>query len=220
MSLPPSVQPLTGLPGRLFKGLLALGLALAVLAPAHADGIDALHRFVQEVKSLRAGFTQTVTSPDGAKKKTSTGSFEFQRPGRFRFEYTKPYEQTIVADGLKLWLYDPDLAQVTVRSVDQALGATPAALLAGGSIEKDFQLSAQPDEGGLQWVLATPRVARDNALRSLRVGWRGNDLAVIDITDGFGQRSRLDFGKLETNLALPAQRFQFTPPAGVDVLKQ
>ncbi|MEY4751393.1 MAG: outer rane lipoprotein chaperone LolA [Pseudomonadota bacterium] len=193
--------------------------AFALAGPAQADGVEALTRFVQEVKSARASFTQTVTSPDGAKKKQLSGSFEFQRPSRFRFDYTRPFEQLIVSDGRKVWLYDADLNQVTVRSYDQALGATPAALLAGNSLERDFTLAAQPDEGGLQWVQATPR-SKDNNLRSLRLGWRGNELAALDIVDGFGQRSRLDFSKVEANAALPAQRFQYTPPAGADVLNQ
>jgi outer membrane lipoprotein carrier protein len=201
------------------RGAAAVLALAAVAAPAHADGVDALKRFVQDVKSARANFTQTVTSPDGAKKKTLSGSFEFQRPNRFRFDYTKPFEQLIVSDGHKVWLYDADLNQVTVRSYDQTLGATPAALLAGNSLERDFTLAAQPDDGGLQWVLATPR-GKDNNLRSLRLGWRGNELAALDIVDGFGQRSRLDFSKVETNAALPAQRFQYTPPAGADVLNQ
>jgi outer membrane lipoprotein carrier protein len=164
-------------------------------------------------------FTQVVTSPDGAKKKTSSGTFEFARPNRFRFDYAKPFEQTIVADGQKVWLYDPDLNQVTVRAMDQALGATPAAMLAGGSLEKDFTLKAEPEQGGLQWVQATPKVA-DSSYKSLRVGFKGRDLAVMEIFDAFGQKSRLDFGKVESNVAVGAARFQFTPPAGADVLSQ
>ncbi len=200
--------------------LLAPLLMLACVATsAQADGVDALKRFVQDVKSARASFSQVVTSPDGAKKKSASGTFEFQRPNNFRFDYTKPFEQTIVADGRKVWLYDADLNQVTVRNYDQALGATPAALLAGNSIERDFTLTAQPDEGGLQWVLATPR-SKEGNLRTLRLGWRGNDLAALDIVDGFGQRSRLDFNRVETNAAISPQRFQYTPPAGADVLNQ
>ncbi|MEY2687526.1 MAG: outer rane lipoprotein chaperone LolA [Pseudomonadota bacterium] len=208
-----------------FRRVLSLKLVVPLLVlmvaanSAHADGVEALKRFVQDVKSARASFTQVVTSPDGARKKASSGSFEFQRPNHFRFDYTKPFEQSIVADGRKVWLYDADLNQVTVRNYDQALGATPAALLAGNSIERDFTLTAQPDDGGLQWVLATPR-NKEGSLRTLRLGWRGNELAALDIVDGFGQRSRLDFARIETNVAIAAQRFQYTPPAGADVLNQ
>src|SRR3990167_1393064 len=119
--------------------LTGLLLGAATLA-AQADAVDTLREFTRDVKSGRAAFTQTVTSPDGAKKKSSTGSFEFSRPNRFRFAYSKPFEQLIVSDGQKVWLHDIDLNQVSVRQLDQALGATPAALLAGGSLERDFEL--------------------------------------------------------------------------------
>jgi outer membrane lipoprotein carrier protein len=181
--------------------------------------VDTLKGFVRDVKSGRASFTQVVTAPGGAKKKSSSGTFEFERPNRFRFDYTKPYEQAIVADGAKVWLYDTDLNQVTVRPMDQALGATPAAVLAGGTLEQDFTLKAEPDEGGLQWVLAVPR-AKEGGFQSLRVGFKGRDLAAMEILDAFGQRSRLDFSRVESNVRIDAARFSFTPPAGADVLSQ
>lgn len=200
-----------------------LGTALlAALPAARADAVDELNRFVQQVKSGRAAFTQVVTSPDGAKKKTSTGSFEFQRPNRFRFDYAKPYEQQIVADGVKVWLFDVDLAQVTVRPYDQALGSTPAAILAGGSLERDFTLKAEADQsspGGLQWVQALPK-AQQSSFKQMRIGFKGSELAALEITDGFGQRSRLDFSRFEANAAVAPARFQFKAPAGVDVLQQ
>ena len=186
---------------------------------AHADAADALRNFVQNVPSGRGAFTQTVTSPDGAKKKSSTGSFEFLRPNRFRFDYAKPYEQQIVADGQKVWLFDVDLNQVTVRPYDQALGATPAALLAGGNLERDFTLSNETDAGGLQWARALPKV-KEGSIRSVRVGFRGKDLAAFEITDAFGQTSRLEFARFEAGAAIAAARFKFNPPAGADVLNQ
>jgi outer membrane lipoprotein carrier protein len=193
---------------------------LAVSGFAQADSLDALKSFVADVKSGRADFTQTVTSPDGAKTKKSSGSFEFARPNRFRFAYSKPYEQLIVGDGQKVWLHDLDLNQVTVRPFDRALGATPAALLAGGSLDKDFDLKALPDADGLQWAQALPRT-KDGSFQSLKVGFAGgNKLAAIEIVDAFGQRSRLDFKSFEPNAAVPAERLRFTPPAGVDVLSQ
>jgi outer membrane lipoprotein carrier protein len=200
--------------------VLLTGFVVAAAGAARADSLDTLKSFVRDVKSGRASFTQVVTSPGAnAKKKTSTGTFEFERPNRFRFDYTKPYEQVIVADGSKVWLYDADLNQVTVRPMDQALGATPAAILAGGALEKDFTLKADPDEGGLQWVSALPK-AKDGGFQSLRVGFRGRDLAAMEILDAFGQRSRLDFTRVESNAGIDAARFSFTPPAGADVLKQ
>jgi outer membrane lipoprotein carrier protein len=199
----------------------ALGLVLALLAgAAHADAVDALREFTREARTGRAVFTQVVTSADGAKKKTSSGSFEFSRPNRFRFTYSKPYEQLIVGDGQNVWLYDVDLQQVTVRPADQALGATPASLLAGGALEKDFELQAQPSAQGIDWVQATPRAKSEGSgFQSLRVGFRGRTLAAIELLDNFGQRSLLSFADVATNGPVPAEAFRFTPPPGVAVLK-
>jgi outer membrane lipoprotein carrier protein len=196
-----------------------LCLMLVAALPAHADAVDTLREFVRDVKTGRAAFTQTVTSPDGAKKKTSSGSFEFARPNRFRFAYAKPFEQLIVGDGQKVWLYDTDLNQVSSRPMDQALGSTPAALLAGSGLDKDFELSPQPAAQGLEWVEAKPRV-KDGAFQSLRIGFRDKALAAVEIVDGFGQRSLLQFSELQTNPALPAERFRFVPPPGADLLTQ
>jgi outer membrane lipoprotein carrier protein len=188
---------------------------------AQADAVDALREFTRDAKSGRTTFTQVVTSTDNAKKKTSSGSFEFVRPNRFRFTYAKPYEQVIVGDGESVWLYDVDLQQVTVRAMDQALGATPAALLAGANVEKDFELKAQPSALGLDWVQATPRVKGEAAsFQSLRVGFKGKALAAIELVDNFGQRSTLTFGAVATNVAPAADTFRFTPPNGVEVLRQ
>jgi outer membrane lipoprotein carrier protein len=199
---------------------LGLALAAALAAPlAHADPVETLRGFVRDVKSGRATFTQTVTSPDGAKKKTSSGSFEFARPNRFRFAYAKPFEQTIVGDGEKVWIYDADLNQVSVRKLGQALGATPAALLAGGSLERDFELSNLPPRDGLEWAEAKPK-AKDGAFQSVRVGFRGKDLAALEIIDSFGQKSLLQFNGFAANAAIAAETFRFTVPAGADVIEQ
>jgi outer membrane lipoprotein carrier protein len=201
------------------KRLIALVAALAVSAAAHADPVETLRAFVRDVKSGRAQFTQTVTSPDGAKKKTSSGSFEFSRPNRFRFAYVKPFEQTIVGDGEKVWIYDADLNQVSSRKLGQALGATPAALLAGGGLERDFDLSPLPAKDGLDWAEAKPK-AKDGAFQSVRVGFQGSTLAALEIVDSFGQRSLLRFSAFAANVAIPAEMFRFTVPAGADVIEQ
>jgi len=186
---------------------------------ARADALDTLREFVRDVKTGRASFTQTVTSADGAKKRSSSGSFEFARPNRFRFHYAKPFEQLIVSDGQKVWIYDADLNQVTVRQLTQALGATPAALLAGASLEQEFELAAQPSKDGIDWVQATPR-QKDGAFQSMRIGFRGKELAVVEILDSFGQRSVLQFSQYAANVALPEQSFRFVPPPGADVIEQ
>jgi outer membrane lipoprotein carrier protein len=219
------------IPRRLVCANLAL-FAMAVFSvPALASGMDSLETFIKTARSGRASFTQVVTSPpkDGAapRSKTSSGSFEFQRPGRFRFIYKKPFEQSIVADGQTLWMHDLDLNQVTARKQSQVLGSTPAALIAAApdmkALQADFTLQAAPDKDGLQWVQATPKL-RDGQIQGVRVALRitgqGSELAVLDILDSFGQRSVLTFTGFELNPALPADTFQFKPPAGADVIRQ
>ncbi len=200
---------------------------LACCTLASADGLQSLEAFVKTVKSGRAEFTQVVTSPtregQQPKVKTSSGTFEFQRPNRFRFVYKKPFEQTIVADGQTLWLHDVDLNQVTARKQSAALGSTPAALIAAApdlsALQKDFKLASAPDADGMQWVEASP-LAKDGQLRSVRVGFKAEQLAALEILDGFGQRSVLTFSQLQTPAVLAADTFQFKPPAGADVMRQ
>ncbi|MGL6110984.1 MAG: outer membrane lipoprotein chaperone LolA [Rubrivivax sp.] len=199
----------------LFLACLLMGSVFA----SRADALDTLREFVRDVKSGRAAFTQTVTSADGAKKKVSSGSFEFARPNRFRFGYAKPFEQLIVSDGQKVWIYDADLNQVSVRKLTQALGATPAALLAGASLEKEFELAAQATKDGIDWVLATPR-QKDGAFQSMRIGFRGKELAAVEILDSFGQRSLLQFSQYVPNAAIAEHSFRFVPPPGADVIEQ
>ena len=201
----------------------AMLLALSLCGVARADSVDTLHEFAREVKTGRAAFTQTVSSPDGAKKKTSSGQFEFARPDRFRFVYRKPFEQQIVADGRKVWLYDVDLNQVSVRAMSQALGATPAALLAGGSLDADFDLAAvsakELAKDGLDWVQATPKL-KDGAFKSVRIGFRGKELAAVEIVDAFDQRSLLQFSQFTAGVNFKPDAFRFMPPAGADVIEQ
>jgi outer membrane lipoprotein carrier protein len=205
-----------------FSAVLALS-ALGV----RADGLQDLETFLREVKSAQASFTQVVTSPKRngeatARSKTSSGSFEFLRPGRFRFEYVKPFEQTIVADGQTLWLYDVDLNQVTARKQQDALGNTPAALIASGTdikaLSEAFDLKAAPARDGLEWVDARPK-AKDGQLQTVRVGFRQGQLAVLEILDSLGQKSVLSFAQWQGNAAVKPERFRFQPPAGADVIR-
>ncbi len=208
----------------------ALALSLGAVA-VQADSLDTLSQFLKQARSGRADFTQTLTSPakpgQTARTKTSTGQFLFARPGRFRFEYKKPFPQTLVADGQTFWLYDPDIGQATARSQAQALGSTPAALIASSAdlsvLQQDFMLEAVADAEGLVWVVATPR-QKETSLQSVRIGLRvqGSEvtLARLDILDAFGQRSTLVFDHFELNPAsVGAAQFQFTPPAGVQVIR-
>lgn len=192
--------------------------------------MESLESFVKSVKTGRADFTQVVTPPsrDGQapRIKTSTGTFEFSRPGQFKFVYKKPFEQTIVADGQTLWLYDVDLNQVTARKQAQALNSTPAALIASASdlkaLQADFTLTAEPEKDGIkdgiEWVSAAPK-SKDNQVQSVRIGFRAGALAVLEILDSFGQKSRMSFSAFAANVLVDAATFQFKPPAGADVVR-
>jgi outer membrane lipoprotein carrier protein len=199
---------------------------------ASANSLNALETFLKSTKSGRADFTQVVTSPAKAGQaimriKTSTGQFSFIRPTRFRFDYVKPFPQVIVADGQTLWLYDADLEQVTARKQAQALGSTPAALVATasdlGALQKEFSLEAQADADGLQWVQATPK-NRESTIQSVRIGLRTDgaqvSLGKLEIFDAMGQRSVLSFDRFEVNpVNLGPAQFNFVSPKGVSVIR-
>ena len=196
---------------------LVAALALTC-ASAFATATDELRDFVRTVKSGKSTFTQTVTAPNG-KQKLSNGSFEFSRPNRFRFVYQKPYAQTVVGDGTKVWIYDPDLNQASSRKTGDALANTPAALIVSNDIDKVFTLADQPSRDGIDWVLATPRQP-EGTVRSLRIGFKGHALAQLEIDDSFGQRSMIVFNGFEPNAKLAADTFMFVPPKGADVSEQ
>ena len=207
---------------KLFAGLALSALALA----AHAGAMESLENFIRNAKTGHADFTQVITAPSkegqAARSKTSSGTFDFQRPNRFRFEYRKPFEQTIVADGQTLWLHDKDLNQVSQRKQAKVLGSTPAALIASSpdleSLKREFDLQALPDRDGLQWVQAVPK-QKDGQLTNMKVGFRGDQLAALDIQDSFGQRSVLTFTNMQVNGAVNAAAFTFVPPKGADVVQ-
>jgi outer membrane lipoprotein carrier protein len=202
------------------KSLRAATVAVLSLAcaSAFATATDELRNFVRTVKSGKSTFTQTVASPNG-KQKVSSGSFEFERPNRFRFVYEKPYAQTVVGDGTKVWIYDPDLNQASSRKLGDALANTPAALIVSNDIDKVFTLADQPSKDGLDWVVATPKQA-EGTVRSLKIGFRNHALAQLEIDDSFGQRSLIVFNAFEPNAKLPTDTFVFTPPKGADVSEQ
>jgi len=211
---------------------LALVTSALTATMACASSLDTLETFLKSTKSGRADFTQVVTPPAKAgqttvRSKTSTGQFSFVRPTRFRFDYVKPFPQVIVADGQTLWLYDADLEQVTARKQAQALGSTPAALVATAAdlnaLQKEFSLEAQADSDGFQWVQATPK-NRESTIQSVRIGLRTDGLLVslgkLEIFDAMGQRSVLSFERFEVNpMNLGPAQFNFVPPRGVSVIR-
>ena len=212
------------------RTLLAASAALPTMtlspaARAQGEGLRDLEAFLATVQQGRASFTQTVTAPgrDGQppRVRTSRGEFSFLRPDRFRFRYTHPFEQEIVADGQTLWIHDVDLNQVTARRQAEALSQTPAALLAASAdlraLRQAFDLREGEPRDGLHWVEAIPRM-RDGAIQRVAVGFRAGKLEALDILDGLGQRSVLRFGPLQTG-GVTAAQFRFQPPPGVEVVR-
>lgn len=200
--------------------LKLLSTAAAIVFPlaAEAGAIDQLHRFLQETRTLKADFAQIVISRGGRKPQQSAGTVAISRPGKLRWDIQKPYPQLVVGDGEKIWIYDSELKQVTVRPAGQALGGSPAALLAGkNELEKNFALAEAGESDGMDWVEALPK-ASDSGFEKIRLGFAGSDLAAMVLVDSFGQTTQIRFSKLERNPTLPASTFKFSPPPGVDVV--
>jgi outer membrane lipoprotein carrier protein len=197
----------------------ALALALfAFLAPAHGGGIDRLNQFMTSTQSATGEFEQRIYGRDGKVVQESRGTLAFFRPGRFRWNYVKPYPQLIVGDGARVWIYDEDLKQVTVRKLDQALGATPAALLAGANDAlRAFALKDDGTKDGLEWVEAIPREKESNFER-IRMGFGFSGLERMELTDTFGQTTDLRFTGFQRNARVDPALFRFVPPKGADVI--
>jgi outer membrane lipoprotein carrier protein len=185
---------------------------------AAGSGLDALHKFIAATASAQGEFTQKVYDRKHRLTQEASGTLAFLRPGKFRWTYAKPYAQLIVGDGAKVWVYDQDLNQVTVRRLDRALGSTPAALLAGDNeIERAFRLSDQGEKDGLEWVEARPREKESN-FESIRMGFGISGLEVMELADNFGQTTVLKFMDLRRNPKLDPDLFRFVPPKGADVI--
>ena len=201
------------------RARLVLGLwLLAAAADALAGGVELLRAFVAEVRSARLEFRQVVSDPRGKILQESSGSFQFERPGRFRWATVKPWEQLVVGDGRRVWVYDRDLEQVTVKALGDALGSSPAALLAGGSdVDRAWTFTALARDEGLDWVEATPRDP-ESTFERMRIGFRRSDPVELRLQDRLGQSTTVRFSRLERNPRLPADTFRFTPPKGVDVV--
>ena len=186
---------------------------------AFASGLDDFMSFNSSTRSATARFEQQVVDRTGRVVEKATGTFSFSRPGKFRWTYEKPHQQLLVGDGQKLWIYDPDLKQVTVKRVDQAISSTPAALLAGrDDITRLFTLRDAGQAEGLDWVEATPKAA-DTGFERVRLGLRGKVLAAMELQDQLGGRTMLRFIDLKANAAVAPEAFTFKPPAGADVLE-
>ena len=206
-------------PHRLIRGVAAIAVALSLYtAAAAASGLDQLHAFLEGTRSAQGAFKQVVVNRDGRTTQSTSGTFAFARPGKFRWTYDKPFDQLIVGDGEKVWVYDRDLNQVIVRRLDAALGATPAALLAGdNALENNFALVAAGSENGIEYVDATPK-APDSQFKRIRLGFVDSLPRRMVLTDAFGQTTELTFTDVRRNPALAPETFSFTPPKGADVV--
>lgn len=199
------------------RGLIVFALAL-LPAIADAAALDRLKAFVEGMKSGKAVFTQTVVAKSGRKPQTAAGTMMFLRPGKFRWVYDKPYYQLIVGDGEKLWIYDRDLNQVSVKKLSAVLGSSPAALLAGdNALEKNFVLKEGGQSEGMEWLEARPK-AEDGSFEFLRIGFAGDVPKAMELRDNFGQTTTIVFSQFERNPALPTDSFRFVPPKGADVI--
>ncbi len=198
--------------------LILFLLASLAAAQVSASGVDALHKFIAATASAQGEFEQKVYDRKHKLTQEASGTLAFLRPGRFRWTYAKPYAQLIVGDGAKVWVYDEDLNQVTVRRLDRALGSTPAALLAGSNeIERAFKLSDREEKDGLEWVEAVPREKESN-FETIRMGFGFSGLEIMELVDNFGQTTVLKFTALRRNPKLDAALFKFVPPKGADVI--
>jgi len=188
------------------------------VSAVHASSLDKLREFVRQTLSASADFEQTVYDKNLKVLQRTQGSMQFLRPGKFRWQYDQPYQQLIVGDGVRLWIYDKDLNQVTVRKFDQAIGASPAAFLAGDrEIEKNFTISDMGEQGNSEWLQAVPKDP-DSTFEKLLIGFGEYGLKQMELYDRFGHMTRIFFTRLKLNPALSRENFAFSPPDGADII--
>lgn len=204
-----------------FRLLLLLGLLLFKLPVVQASGQAEmqLQGFFNGLRTLTARFDQQVNDDDGALIQHSRGRLWLQRPGRFRWDYQQPYRQLIVSDGEQVWVYDEDLEQVTEQAVDATIGQTPALLLSSDTpILDSFRITSSGEADGAVWLTLQPR-SKDTAFRDMRLTLRDGKLYSMELRDGLGHTTMLEFTDVERNVSIDPQRFIFVPPPGVDVLR-
>jgi len=201
------------------KIILLVWLSLiCCVPPAYADGMSSVKAFYQDTKAIRANFHQVVTDRQGRKVQEVDGEMQLKRPNKFKWDYNKPYEQQIISDGHQVWLYDTDLAQVTVNSLRQSIGSSPAALLAGdANIDKSFKLSNAFRKDDLEWVSANPK-DKESGFEKILMGFKDNKIQALSLIDSFGHTTQITFSDVQVNPALDEKNFSFKPPQGVDVV--
>jgi chaperone LolA len=205
------------------KYIFAVLMLFVTPVSAYAGAIERLKTFIASTHSAQANFTQEVLDQNDKRIQGANGIMQFQRPGKFRWSYQKPYEQLIVGDGEKFWLYDVDLNQVTVRKLDAALGSSPAALLSGSNeIERGFLLVEDGSKDGIEWLQATPKgKSQDSSFEKIRMAFNAqSELEVMELNDMFGHKTVLRFSAMQRNPKLDEKQFHFMPPKGADVLSE
>jgi outer membrane lipoprotein carrier protein len=208
---------------RFISLIVATAVGAGLPAFAQASALDQFKTFVAGTKSAKGEFSQRqVKTMDGSAKVSNqaSGTFFFQRPGKFIWLYQKPYEQLLQADGEKLYIYDKDLNQVTVKTLGNAIGSSPAAILFGSNdLEKNFTLKDAGSKDGLEWLEAIPKT-KDTSFERVGIGLKDGVPHAMELRDSFGQVSLLTFTRFEKNPAMPADQFKFVPPKGADVFQQ
>ncbi len=218
-----NVQAAGAAPAWVMGGVALMLMLLSLLMPAsvladEGQGVAQLRAFVARVSQAEGVFEQTVHAASGRRPQFASGHFVFQRPGRFRWVYEAPYPQVLVSDGQRLWSWDEDLNQVTVQTLGDALGSTPAAVIAGnGDLDADFELADAGERDGLMWVEARPRLP-DSMFESVRLGLSGGLLRRMEMRDNFGQRTEVVFSELHPGADIAPDSFSFTPPPGADII--
>lgn len=202
---------------RILLLLTLLSLALP-LSAAPGGGVARMHAFLEDVHSLKADFTQVVLDSNLKQVKQSNGTLSIKRPGRFRWDYLKPDAEVVVADGKRLWLYDVDLQQVTVKPLNDTLAASPAVLLSGSNdVEKSFTVEDLGEKDGMEWVSLVPKV-KDTDFDNVKLAFKGDDVAVMELKDNLGSLTRITFSDVQRNVSVSDDTFNFTPPKGADVI--
>lgn len=198
--------------------LLSCVLLILFFSSANAAGVDRLKAFYETTLSMRANFHQVVFDAQGKKLQEVTGRMELKRPGKFKWDYQSPYTQEIVGDGTRVWLYDPELNQVTVRAMGKAIGSSPAALLAGNKdIDKSFEFSNGNNADGMEWALAIPK-EKESGFEKIELGFSKDQLKKLKLVDAFGHTTLIEFNGFERNPKLEDQSFYFKPPSGADIV--
>ena len=203
---------------KLMAGLVLLSLLATPCMAAQVNAVARMQAFLSRVHSLKADFTQVVLDANLQTIKQSSGTLAIKRPNRFRWDYAAPNREVIDADGRRVWIYDVELQQVTVKSLTGTLAASPAVLLAGSNdVQQNFTVKNLGAENGLEWVGITPKV-KDTDFESVRLGFRGDMVAAMELKDALGNLTRITFSHLRVNPPLPDSLFRFTPPKGADVI--